>query len=105
MIVSFFSGSHFSFLRLEPKSLSFGFSLCWDCANEFVTRPKTRKIETSAEQGIFVCEKLFTILPLISGTERRHLSSNQHGRIIVAEPGMISDSHAPPSACWRRTSR
>src|ERR1044072_7874715 len=80
MTVSFFCGSHFSFLRLEPKSLSFGFSLCWDCANEFMNRPRMTRIETSAARGVFVCEKLFTLLPLIQ-TERRHLSSNRHGRL------------------------
>ena len=27
--------------------------------------PRMRKTETSVAQGVFVCEKLFTILPLI----------------------------------------
>src|SRR6185503_1335645 len=39
----FFSGSHLSFFRLEPKSLSVGFSLDCDCANVLVDRTTTTK--------------------------------------------------------------
>src|SRR6267142_2128180 len=84
--VSFFCGSHLSFLRLEPKSLSFGFSRLGDWAKEPRHRATPNPTSSAKRRGTLVHIAHPQITPITPIPRKRFSSNCENLRILIVKP-------------------